>query len=198
MIAAVIPAAGQSRRMGVAKQLLPLGKSTVIEHIVDQILLGGINEVHVVVGHQADRIRAALSGRPIDVVDNPDYQRGEMLSSVRCGLRALSPGCDAVLVALGDQPAITAGLIRAMIESYATVGRGIIVPVFEGRRGHPLLLATAYRDEILTGYDHLGLRGLLAAHPQDIFELPVATSAVLSDMDDLRDYQREAGRFRGQ
>lgn len=194
MIAAIIPAAGQSRRMGVAKQLLPLGTATVIEHIVDQALLGGIDDVYVVVGHEAERIRQTLSGRPVHIVHNPDYQRGDMLASVRCGVLASPKDCEAVLVALGDQPAITSSLIRAMIEAFATSGKGIVVPVFEGRRGHPLLLSTAYRDEILTRHESVGLRGLLAAHSEDIVEFSAATSAVLSDMDDPEDYRRELAR----
>jgi molybdenum cofactor cytidylyltransferase len=108
MIRAILPAAGQSRRMGVQKHLLPFGASTVIEHIVDELLRAGVDEIHVVVGHQADRIAAALSGRPVQIVSNPDFEKTEMLSSVRCGLQALPSDCAAILVAPGDQPAITA------------------------------------------------------------------------------------------
>ncbi len=195
MIGAIIPAAGQSRRMGVQKHLLPFGATTVIGHIVDQIFQGGISDVRVVVGHQADRIAAALSGRPVRIVPNPDYRQTDMLSSVRCGLRALPPTCEAILVALGDQPAITAELVRTMGESFSATGEGIVVPAYGGKRGHPLLFATRYGSEILTSYDDVGLRGLLAAHSEAVFELSVATSAVLSDMDYPEDYRRELARL---
>jgi molybdenum cofactor cytidylyltransferase len=195
MICAIIPAAGQSRRMGVQKHLLPFGVTTVIGHIVDQLRQGGIDEVCVVVGHQADRIAAALAGRPVHIVHNPDYRQTEMLSSVRCGLRALPKACEAILMALGDQPSITAELVRAMTESFSAAGKGIVVPIHGGQRGHPLLFAQRYCGEILTGYEEVGLRGLLAAHPEDIFELHVATSAVLSDMDYPEDYRRELARL---
>ncbi len=119
-----------------------------------------------------------------------------MLASIRCGLAAMPADCRAVLVALGDQPAITAELIDAMIECFSSGGRGIVVPVHAGRRGHPLLLDGRYRSEILTGCDQVGLRGLLAAHADDVFDFPVSTSAVLSDMDYPEDYRRELARLR--
>lgn len=181
--------------MGVQKHVLPFGATTVIGHIVDELLRGGVGAVRVVVGHQAERIAEALSGRPVGIVHNPDYHQTEMLASARCGLRALPDGCEAVLVAPGDQPAITAELVRSMIESFATSGKGIVVPAHGGRRGHPLLFAARYCSEIMTGYDEVGLRGLLAAHPDDVFELCAATSAVLSDMNHPDDYRREVARL---
>ena len=75
--------------------------------------------------------------------------------------------------------------------------RGIVVPTYAGRRGHPVLLAATYRDEIMTGYDQVGLRGLFAAHADDVQELPVSASEALSDMDYPEDYQRELARSRG-
>ena len=190
MICAVVLAAGLSRRMGVQKLLLPFGGKTVIAHIVDQILASAVDEVHVVVGHEGEQIRRELSGRHVSIVSNPAYQSG-MLSSVRCGLAALPQECLAVLVALGDQPSITSKLIDQMVQSFAATKKQILVPFYNGRRGHPVLFSKVYRDEILTHYDDVGMRGLLHAHPDDVFELTVSTSAVLSDMDCPEDYRRE-------
>ena len=190
MICAVVPAAGLSRRMGTQKLLLPFGDTTIIGHVVDELLRSVVDDVYVVVGHQADRIVAGLSGLAVSVVTNPDYDSG-MLSSVRCGIGALPPQCDAILVALGDQPAVTAELVDSMAKSFAKVKQRILVPVCRGRRGHPLLFSTHYRQEILAGHDDLGLRGLLLAHGDDVFELPVSTAAVLSDVDNPEDYRRE-------
>jgi len=195
MIYAVVPAAGQSRRMGVQKQLLPFAGTTVIGHIVDVLRRSRIGEVCVVAGYQADRLRQPLAARKVRIVVNPAYEQTEMLASIRCGLAAMPAACHAVLVALGDQPAITTELIEVMIDCFSARGRGIVVPIHAGRRGHPLLLDARYRDEIMTGYDHVGLRGLLAAHANDVFELPVSNSAVLSDMDYPEDYQRELARL---
>jgi len=191
MICAIVLAAGESRRMGVQKLLLPFGSTTVIAHIVAQLLHSVIDEVLVVVGHDGGKLVEALSGCPVTIVANPDYQSG-MLSSVRCGLRALPPQCHAVMVALGDHPAITTKLIDDLVQAFTMNDKGIVVPVFRNKRGHPILFSpTRYRDEILTHYDDTGLRGLLHAHPDDVFELPASTEAVLFDMDYPEDYRRQ-------
>jgi len=119
-----------------------------------------------------------------------NYKSG-MLSSVRCGLRDLPQQCQAILVAIGDQPSITAKLIDQMLRSFATTEKRILVPLYHGKRGHPILFSKVYRNEILTHYDNVGLRGLMYAHRDDLFELTVPTSGVLSDMDCPEDYRRE-------
>lgn len=190
MICAIVLAAGCSRRMGAQKLLLPFGGKTVIAHIVDQLLASTVDEVHVVVGYRAKRIGKELSGRPVSIVKNSNYKSG-MLSSVRCGLAALPQQCKAVLVALGDQPSITSRLIDQMLQSFAATEEQILVPLYRGKRGHPILLSELYRREILNDYDSVGLRGLLHAHPDDVLELTVSTGAVLCDMDCPEDYRRE-------
>ena len=175
--------------MGVQKLLLPFGGGTVIAHIVDEVLRSPVDETLVVVGRDGPRIGEALAGRPVRIVANPDPD-GEMLSSVRCGLRALGPDSEAVLVALGDQPTVTAGLVGHMIDAFRGGGRGIVVPAYGGKPGHPILFSTRYRDEVLTRFDEVGLRGLRQAHPEDVVELPAANAAVLADMDTREDYRR--------
>lgn len=195
MVCAIILAAGRSRRMGVQKLLLPFGGRTVIGHIAEQIIRGHIAQTIAVVCQDAAAVRQALSGLGVAFVVNPDPD-GDMLSSVRCGLRAMPPDAEALLVALGDQPAITAELVQQMVRAYRpAAGGGIVVPVHGGRRGHPILFSAAYRQEILTGYDQVGLRGLLQAHPQDVLELPAGSPSVLADMDCPEDYSRELARF---
>jgi molybdenum cofactor cytidylyltransferase len=192
MICAVVLAAGLSSRMGVQKLLLPFDGKTVIGHIVDQIIVSSIDKVYAVVGHEPERISAELSGRAVSIVNNPDYKSG-MLSSVRSGLQNLPEKCQAVMVVLGDQPSITAELIDQMLKSFTTTEKNILVPLYEGKRGHPLLFSSLYRDEILTHYDDVGLRGLMHNHPEQVFELTVSTASVLCDMDYPEDYQRELG-----
>lgn len=190
MICAIVLAAGRSSRMGLQKLLLPFAGKTVITHIVDQLLASVIDKVYVVVGHEPDRIAHHLASRPVGVVTNPDYEAG-MLFSIRCGFKALSSDCNAVLVALGDQPGITSQLVDKMIHSLEETDKGILVPLYHGKRGHPILVAKHYQAEILTRHDDIGLRGLLHTHPDDIFELNVSTSSVLQDMDYPQDYRRE-------
>lgn len=194
MICPVVLAAGLSSRMGVQKLLLPFGGKTVITHIVDQLLAGSLGEIHVVVGHQAERIGAELSGRAVSIVKNPNYKSG-MLSSVRCGLKSLPEKCRAVMVVLGDQPTITDELINQMVQSFEATEKTILVPLYNNKRGHPIIFSKHYRDEILTQFDDVGLRGLLQAHPDEVSELKVTTSAVLCDIDCPQDYKKALALF---
>jgi molybdenum cofactor cytidylyltransferase len=196
MIVAIVPAAGLSTRMGTCKQLLPFAGTTVIGHIVDELRKSRVAEVRVVVGHRADLLGEDLNPRGVKIIANPDYEHTDMLVSIRCGLADLAPRCRAILVAPGDQPSISAELIDALIDCHSTAGREIVVPVHAGKRGHPVLIATTYCAEILTLYDQVGLRGLLAAHADDVFELQVPASLAVSDMNYPEDYQRELARRR--
>ena len=194
MICAIVLAAGESRRMGAQKLLLPFGGKTVISHVVEQLLHAGLDGIYVVVGRDEERIAGELSSRPIRIVSNPDYKTG-MLSSVRRGIGALPPNCAACLVALGDQPAITTDWVDQMIQVFNKGTRGIIVPCHGGKRGHPLLFSRRFHQEIMTRHDAVGLRGLLQAHPEQVLELNVTNPGVLSDMDVPADYQRELARL---
>ena len=153
------------------------------------------DRVIVVVGPDGARIAEVLAGRRVDYVINPDPE-AEMLSSVRCGLRATPEDCEAVLVVLGDQPGVTVDVIAAIVQAYHTSGRGIVAPVYKGKRGHPMLFAMLYRDEILTRYDAVGLRGLLHAHPEDVCEIDFPAPNVIDDMDLPEDYEREIKQYK--
>ena len=189
MICALVLAAGRSRRMGVQKLLLPVNGQPVIVRVVDEVLRSPVDQVFVVIGHEGERVSEALAGHYVHFVTNADRE-GEMLGSVRCGLRAMPEACVAVLVALGDQPGITGDVIATLVGAFQTTGRGIVVPTHGGRRGHPLLFGMRYCDEVLGQYEDVGLRGLLQAHPEDVFEVEVATPAVLEDIDAPEDYKR--------
>lgn len=193
MTCAILLAAGRSRRMGTQKLLLPFRGSTVIAHIADHILSSPVARTFVVTGPDPASLAAALAGRPVALVTNPD-PAGDMLSSVRCGLRALPPDCRDVLVALGDQPSLTSDLIVGLLRAFDRGPHSIAVPVYGGRRGHPLVFSFRYCNEILTCHDDEGLRGLLRAHPDDVLEVPVSTPWVLADMDCPDDYRRELTR----
>jgi molybdenum cofactor cytidylyltransferase len=194
MIGAIVLAAGSSRRMGTQKLLLPLAGKPVIAHVVDELLRSPVDAVLVVVGRDNGRTRAAVGSRRVTFVANPNPDEG-MLSSVRCGLRALSGDCEAVVVALGDQPGVSAEVVSQIIQSFRSTGRGIVVPVHQGRRGHPLLISMGFRDEILNHFDAVGLRGLLESHPDEVLEEEVPTPAILEDMDTQEDYERIVSRF---
>ena len=99
-------------------------------------------------------------------------------------------------MALGDQPEVSAETVTLLIRAFHSTGRGIVVPAYQGRRGHPLLIATGYHAELLSHYDGIGVRGLLAAHPADCIEVDVDSCGILEDVDVPEDYQRVAARLR--
>lgn len=193
MIVAVVLGAGESKRMGQSKLLLPFDGRTVIEHIVEELQDSEVDHTLVVVGHDPDGIRLALKDKPVEIVENPDYSDG-MLSSIRCGLRALPEKTEAVLVVLGDQPAISADLVDRLIYAFRGTEMGIVVPKCGNRRGHPMLFSAKFIPEVLSSFDGVGLRGLLEARRRDVFELPTSDDAVVSDMDTPEDYRRELDR----
>ena len=197
MITAIVLAAGESRRMGAQKVLLPYGGRTLIEHIIRAIEAGGADEVIAVTGHQADRVVAALSNSSVRIALNEDYRSG-MLSSVRHGIRTASLDTDAFLVALGDQPAIRSDVVRLLLdafrdndESSETISGAIIVPTCCGKRGHPVVFSSRFRNEVLSCYDNVGLRGLPAAHPDAVREVPLRNAGILRDMNVPKDYKKE-------
>jgi len=182
MICAIVLAAGSSQRMGIQKLLLPFAQSSVIARVVDAYLGAPVGKIIVVVPPQHQKLSDALAGRPVIFVENPDTA-GEMLSSVRCGLKALPPSVGTIVVSPGDQPSIESGLIRQLLAAFRTSGRNIFVPVHKGRRGHPLVFDGHYRNELLTGYDGVGLRGLLQTHAAEVGEWLTNDAAVLEDLD---------------
>src|SRR5262249_45979284 len=154
MICAIVLAAGQSKRMGSQKTLLPLEGKPVIAHIVDALLTSRVQSVYVVHGVDGRAVKDALGKRPIEFVENL-LERSEMLDSLRCGLRKLPSACEAVVIALGDQPRITSKLVDTLISAHQSTRAGIIVPVYNGKRGHPILFSSRYRDEIKIGRAHV-------------------------------------------
>ncbi len=189
MICALVLGAGESRRMGTQKLLLPWAGKTVIEHIVDQLLASRVDHVCVVTGHDHEPLQLTLANCPVSLEYNGQYLQG-MLSSVRCGLKALPENCDAVLVALGDQPTLKASTVNLLLDQFLQHPQ-IVLPVYQGRRGHPLLFSRTYVPEILTHYDTTGLRGLLQAHEPDIQEVTVESPAILQDIDTPDDYREQ-------
>jgi CTP:molybdopterin cytidylyltransferase MocA len=194
MTCAIVLAAGQSRRMGTQKLLLPLAGKPVLAHVVDAVLCSPVEWTGVVIRPDDPGLRQALTGRAVQFVVNLDPE-GDMLSSVRCGLRALPSTCETIVVVLGDQPGLTADLIGRLLKVQHDSGRGLVLPTHRGKGGHPLVMAARFREEVLGQYDGLGLRGLLAAHPEEIREVAIHSGAVLEDLDEPADYERLRARF---
>lgn len=194
MIGAIVLAAGESRRMKRHKMLLPLGNTTVVQHVVEQLLESVVESVVVVVGHEGKKIEGLFEGTDVRVVHNEDFREG-MLSSVRAGLVARDDDWLGVLLALGDQPSIRRSVVDKLIERFHA-GRGeILVPAHEGRRGHPLLFDAVYCEEIMASFDDTGLRGLMERHAEKVVAIETDSDDVLRDMDYPADYERERSAF---
>jgi len=184
---AVVLAAGESKRMGEPKLLLPLAGRTMIEAVVEQALASRAERTVVVLGAERERIEAALCRFPVDIAFNPGYKSGMLSSAIR-GIKALPGSAHAALILLADQPFITSRVIDAVIAAHEKTHKGIVLPVHGGRRGHPLLLDMKYREEIGRLNPEVGLKELLRRHPGDIHEVPVLDTAVLRDIDNRDDY----------
>jgi len=188
MICAIVLAAGRSQRMGTQKLLLPFAQSPVIARVVDAFFRAAVDQVILVVRPGHKELREVLAGRPVILVENADVE-GDMLSSVRCGLKALPSNVKTIMVSPGDQPSIEPVLIRRMIAAYKSSDRSILVPVYHGRRGHPLMFGAQYRNELLTSHDGVGLRGLLQTHAAEVGEWLSNDAAVLGDLDTPADFR---------
>jgi molybdenum cofactor cytidylyltransferase len=188
MIAAVVLAAGMASRMGRQKLLLPVGeKRPLIRLSVERVLAGGLDDVLVVLGRDADEVAAALRGLAVRTVVNPRYAEGQS-TSLRAGLDALRPGTDAVVVALGDQPLPDPGLIGRLVAAFRETGRPIVVPRYRDGRGNPVLLAAGVFDELRAVTGDQGGRGVIAADAGRVTEV-VVDAAMPADVDTWGDYE---------
>lgn len=186
---AIILAAGSARRMGTQKLLLPFGQSTIIETVVDNVLNSSLDHVMVVLGANQQEIQEILENRPVQFCHNLEHEKG-MLSSVKCGIRALPPEAVAALIFLGDQPGIPPSITNSVINSYSEELFGIVIPVHNHRRGHPLLVDMKYRKEIEQLDLEKGLRTLRHHFPEDVLEVEVDEPGILVDIDTREDYKK--------
>lgn len=180
-------AAGLSRRMGRFKLTLPWDGTTVIRRVVQTVEEAGLDEIVVVTGHRADDVTRALSGMAARTVYNSGYMTGEMLSSIRVGLLALRRETRAALVCLGDQPQMEVAIVRAVLAAGREDGwRRVILPSYQRRAGHPVLLPRSIWPRVLaiTGT----LRDVIRAQGGRIRYVDVGTPTVLADLDTPRHY----------
>jgi molybdenum cofactor cytidylyltransferase len=189
-VTAIILGAGESSRMGKPKLLLPFGDATMIGTVISNVLASSIEKVIVVLGSNYEAHRQGIKDYPVAIVNNTRYREG-MLSSVKCGLEAVSDDADAVMVLLGDQPMIQAEEMNQLIESYRDSEKEIALATYGNKRGHPVLFGRKFINEI-TGYPgEASLRDLLQKHPSEILELKTGNDRILRDIDTENDYQFE-------
>jgi molybdenum cofactor cytidylyltransferase len=194
MISAILLAAGESKRMGRPKQMLEWQGKTILLHVLKNLINSDVDEILLVLGHEAEQIRRSLPEFPIKIVINPNYERG-MASSLRQGLLVMDPRSEAFLVLLADQPGIGPEIINRVIRDFqqADPKRGICRPVYRGLQGHPVLIGIKYLQEALQLQGDVGARQILINHPDDILEIEVDKDVVLMDMDTPEEYRKYMG-----
>ena len=173
--------------MGAFKPLLPFGDKTVIECCIDYIRDGGVETTVVILGHRAEEVRKKLAQLPVTFALNPD-PNSEMGASIAAGVRELPETAQAVLIALSDHPAVPATVVRSVIEEWKK-GARLVIPTWQSRGGHPVLVDLAFRSELLELSSSGGLRSLFDAHPNDVKRLAVDSPFIARDMDTWDDYK---------
>ncbi len=203
-VTAVVLAAGQSRRMGTNKLLLPWGETTVLGRTLANVGAAAVHDLLLVTGHERERVEATAarewaaaradalgiaSGGQLPTVYNRDYANG-MLASVQAAVRALPASAAAILVVLGDQPMVTTDTIDRLLHAYAATPAGLVAPYYDGRRGNPVIIDQRYFDELLALPADAAPRALLARHTDDLLAVAVEDEAVLLDLDRPEEYER--------
>lgn len=181
-ITAVVLAAGQGTRMGATKQLAMIGGMPMLRRTVDRVAASAVEGIVVVTGHEAEAVGAALKGVDVTLVRNPDFAVG-LSTSLKAGLEAVPNDTDGALIVLGDMPGVTSEDIDRMIAAFDPAeGRGIVVPVHEGKRGNPVLWSNAYFDEMMRLSGDRGAKALLTEYSESVCEVELGRG-VLTDID---------------
>ena len=183
-VAGLVLAAGQSRRMGTLNKLLiGIDGKPMVRHVADAVAASQASPLLVVIGHEREKVEAALAGTGAHFIVNPDFAEG-LSSSVKRGLAAVPPDADGVVVCLGDMPLISAQILDRLIAAFNPVeGRAICVPTRRGKRGNPVVLGRQFFGALAALSGDVGARDLIAAHPDEVVEVEVESDAVLTDID---------------
>jgi len=206
VLAAVILSAGESSRMGSPKALVPFRGKTFLEHLLEIIRRyseshmnanGGsqIGWTRIVLGAHADEIFAKLSLDPAKVVLNPNWKSGQ-LSSIQAAIHSLPENeTNGILLFLVDHPLISADLLHKLIQQFYESGRPIVLPIYRGKRGHPVIFARQLYDELLTAPEQEGARAVVWAHAAEVLEVPTEEEGVVLNLNDPEALREAADRL---
>ncbi|HJL93964.1 MAG TPA: nucleotidyltransferase family protein [SAR324 cluster bacterium] len=191
MISAIILAAGESRRMGVQnKLLLQIDSEVLIRKFVKSVSNSLVDAVLVVVGFEAEKIKAVLHDQAVKFVENPSYEEG-MTTSIQSGVKASSNESTGLMICLADMPFAETSDLNLLIQAFndyrSTESSLIIVPVFQGKRGNPVLFSEVFRDKILT-HKGEGCREIVRQFPHYVKEVSMENDNLLRDIDTPEDY----------
>jgi molybdenum cofactor cytidylyltransferase len=195
VIVAVILSAGESRRMGRPKALLPIDGQTFIERIVAALKQTKVGKIIVILGHNARELQSKISHLPVEILINTDYKLGQ-LSSLQLAVRNLQSDldCDGMLVHLVDHPYLAPALVEEMIRRFYETRKRIIVPIFQGKRGHPVIFSNALFDEILSAPMEEGAKAVVNAHRAETLEIETEEEGIAVDIDTPELYQQHVRR----
>ena len=192
MLAAVILSGGASSRMGSPKALLPYQGRPFLEHLLEVTSHRSIGVRRVVLGAHAEPIAKVVDLKADEIVINEDWEKGQ-LSSVQAALRSLPPKTDGILLCLIDHPLISAMLVQELIEQFYKSKKPIVLPVYEGRRGHPVIFSSSLYDELLHAPLETGARAVVWAHSGDLEEVRTNEEGCVLNLNDPETLQKELG-----
>ena len=192
--AAIILAAGESRRMGRPKPLLACRGTTFLGHLLRVTAHPAIGIRRVVLGAASDEILRAAALAPEIVILNNEWQRGQ-LSSIQAGLRSLPEGAtDGVLLCPVDHPLISTHLVDLLVKAFRSQGKSIVMPTWQGHRGHPVIFGAKLYPELLAAPADVGARAVVWEHQSDLYELPTGEEGVVLNLNDPASLARAVGK----
>lgn len=193
MLAAVILSAGASSRMGRPKALLPYREGTFLEHWIDVTRHPRVGVTRIVLGAGAEVIRTVAKLDPSIVVLNAEWEKGQ-LSSICAGLRSLEGvDTDGVVLCPVDHPLVSARLVNELVERFYEGEKAIVLPTYNGRRGHPVIFSNALFGELLGAPADKGARAVVWAHAADVLEIPTDEEGVVLNINDPDMLKRAVG-----
>jgi molybdenum cofactor cytidylyltransferase len=195
-ISAILLAAGESKRMGTDKLVLPWGKKTVLIHCVHTLLQSKVKEVIVVLGERTKGMGSQFKSRRVKIVMNPHYRRG-MSTSIQKGIRAIDLNSHGILIALGDMPFLSTRTVNALIRAFAQGKGEIIVPSFQGIQGHPVIFHRRFKKELLQLKGDLGGKLIIARHPAAVRLVYTKSAGVMKDIDTWKDFEKTKQGVKG-
>jgi molybdenum cofactor cytidylyltransferase len=194
MLAAAILAAGESKRMGQPKALVPFQGSTFVDHLIAATRHPRVGITRVVLGAGAAGIRANLKVEPSWIVVNAEWPAGQ-LSSIQAAIRSLpAGGTEGILVCPVDHPLVSSHLVAALIAAFAADGKLIVVPKYHGRRGHPVLFGAAIYEELLAAPADVGARQVVWDHAAEVLEVETEEEGVILNLNDPGAVRKAIGR----
>lgn len=189
MISGIVLAAGESTRLGRPKQLLDLDGKPLLQHVVDAVGAVGLDEVVIVLGHEAESVRAALAlGPAARTVVNPLYRSGQA-SSLVAGLDAVDPRAEAAVIVLGDQPRMSAEIVRRVVAEWRRSDAPVVRSFYGGVPGHPVVVGRAQWPVLRAARGDAGARAVLEAASVPVNELDLGEEP-LDDVDTWEQYER--------